>query len=50
VETLGFDNLIAQAVVTMDPAANRTSAAGSPRAKTSQPRRQELDEDTLAWL
>jgi succinate dehydrogenase / fumarate reductase flavoprotein subunit len=44
VETLEFDNLIVQAVVTMDSAANRTESRGAHARGFSRPRRQELDE------
>ena len=45
VETLEFDNLIAQAVVTMDSALNRTESRGAhAREDYPEPRRQELDE------
>ena len=43
VETLEFDNLIAQAIVTMDSARNRTESRGA-HARFPRPRRQELDE------
>jgi succinate dehydrogenase / fumarate reductase flavoprotein subunit len=43
-ETLEFDNLIAQAVVTMDSAANRTESRGAHGARILRARRQELDE------
>ncbi len=45
VETLEFDNLIVQAVVTMDSAANRTESRGAhAREDFPDARRQELDE------
>ena len=36
VETLEFDNLIAQAIVTIDGAANREESAARMRARTSR--------------
>ena len=51
VETLEFDNLIAQAVVTMDSAVNRTESRGAhAREDYPQPRRQIWMKHTLAWL
>ena len=45
IETLEYDNLIVQAVTTMDSAENRTEFAGGARARgLSEPRRPELDE------
>ncbi len=45
IETLEYDNLIVQAVTTMDSAANRTEFARRPCARgLSRSRRQELDE------
>ena len=45
VETLELDNLIGQAVVTMNSAANRTESRGAPRPRgLPGPRRRELDE------
>src|SRR3984893_14097521 len=51
VETLEFDNLIAQAVVTMDSAANRTESRGA-HARADYPRRDDKNcmKHTLAWL
>ena len=45
IETLELDNLMAQAVVTMDSARNRTESRGAPCARgLPRARRQELDE------
>jgi succinate dehydrogenase / fumarate reductase, flavoprotein subunit len=51
VETLEFDNLIAQAVVTMDSALNRTESRGA-HAREDFPERddQHWMKHTLAWL
>ena len=51
VETLEFDNLIAQAVVTMDSAANRTESRGA-HAREDFPNRDDKNwmKHTLAWL
>jgi succinate dehydrogenase / fumarate reductase flavoprotein subunit len=51
VETLELDNLIAQAVVTMDSARNRTESRGS-HAREDFPERNDKDwmKHTLAWL
>ncbi len=51
VETLEFDNLIAQAVVTMDAAANRTESRGA-HAREDFPDRDDKNwmKHTLAWL
>ena len=51
VETLEFDNLIAQAVVTMDSAANRTESRGA-HAREDFPDRDDKNwmKHTLAWL
>ena len=51
VETLEFDNLVAQAVVTMDSAANRTESRGA-HAREDFPDRDDKDwmKHTLSWL
>src|ERR1700704_1518635 len=51
VETLEFDNLIAQAVVTMDSALNRTESRGA-HAREDHPDRDDKDwmKHTMAWL
>jgi succinate dehydrogenase / fumarate reductase flavoprotein subunit len=51
IETLEFDNLIAQAVVTMDSAANRTESRGA-HAREDFPDRDDKNwmKHTLAWL
>ncbi|MFN3347802.1 succinate dehydrogenase flavoprotein subunit [Pseudorhodoplanes sp.] len=51
VETLELDNLIAQAVVTMDSARNRTESRGS-HAREDYPERDDKNwmKHTLAWL
>src|ERR1700716_99215 len=51
VETLEFDNLIVQAVVTMDSAANRTESRGA-HAREDFPERDDKSwmKHTLAWL
>jgi succinate dehydrogenase / fumarate reductase, flavoprotein subunit len=51
VETLEFDNLIAQAVVTMDSAVNRTESRGA-HAREDYPDRDDKNwmKHTLAWL
>jgi len=51
VETLEFDNLIAQAVVTMDSAVNRTESRGA-HAREDYPSRDDVNwmKHTLAWL
>ncbi len=51
IETLEFDNLIAQAVVTMDSRAQPHRKPRRPCARGfPQPRRQELDEAHAGWL
>jgi succinate dehydrogenase / fumarate reductase, flavoprotein subunit len=51
VETLEFDNLIVQAVVTMDSAANRTESRGA-HAREDFPKRDDRNwmKHTLAWI
>src|SRR4030095_7288624 len=51
VETLEFDNLIAQAVVTMDSALNRTESRGA-HAREDYPERDDKNwmKHTLAWF
>ena len=51
VETLEFDNLIIQAVVTMDGAANRTESRGA-HAREDYPQRDDKNwmKHTLAWI
>jgi succinate dehydrogenase / fumarate reductase, flavoprotein subunit len=51
IETLEFDNLIAQAVVTMDSAQNRTESRGA-HAREDHPDRDDKSwmKHTLAWL
>jgi succinate dehydrogenase / fumarate reductase flavoprotein subunit len=51
IETLEFDNLIAQAVVTMDSAHNRTESRGA-HAREDFPNRDDVNwmKHTLAWL
>src|ERR1700738_782146 len=51
VETLEFDNLIVQAVVTMDSAANRSESRGA-HAREDFPNRDDKDwmKHTLAWI
>ena len=51
VETLEFDNLIAQAVVTMDSALNRAESRGA-HAREDFPERDDKNwmKHTLAWL
>jgi succinate dehydrogenase/fumarate reductase flavoprotein subunit len=51
VETLEFDNLIAQAVVTMDCALNRTESRGA-HAREDHPERDDQNwmKHTLAWM
>jgi succinate dehydrogenase / fumarate reductase flavoprotein subunit len=51
IETLEFDNLIAQAVVTLDSAKNRTESRGA-HAREDHPERDDKNwmKHTLAWL
>ena len=51
IETLEFDNLIAQAVVTMDSAVNRTESRGA-HAREDFPDRDDKNwmKHTLAWM
>ncbi len=51
IETLEFDNLISQAVVTMDSAANRTESRGA-HAREDFPDRDDVSwmKHTLAWI
>jgi succinate dehydrogenase / fumarate reductase flavoprotein subunit len=51
IETLEFDNLIAQAVVTMDSARNRTESRGA-HAREDFPERDDKNwmKHTLAWM
>jgi succinate dehydrogenase / fumarate reductase flavoprotein subunit len=51
VETLEFDNLIVQAVVTMDSAANRTESRGA-HAREDFPERDDKNwmKHTLVWI